>query len=124
MSRCRFLVDECLPSSLVRGLRRRLPDVSVLQVGTPPAPPKGSSDTNLLLFCEHERRILISADRATLPDFIRRHLEAGRHTSGVLLIGPNASLGLILEELSLVYEASEDVEWADVLYYLPFSPVG
>lgn len=120
MSRCRFLVDECLPSSLVRGLHRRLPGVSVFQVGNAPAPPKGSSDADLLLFCEYERRILISADRATLPDFVRRHLEAGRHTNGVLLIGPNVSLGLILEELSLVYEASEDVDWDDVLYYLPF----
>ena len=52
MSRCRFLVDECVPSSLARGLRRRVPAVSVLQVGDPESPRKGASDSDLLEFCE------------------------------------------------------------------------
>lgn len=121
MSRCRFLVDECVPSALARGLRRRLTDVSVLQVGDPQAPPKGTSDADLLLFCEDEKRLLITADRATMPDCIKDHLRRGRHTWGVLVVGADVSLGYVLEELSLVYEASEDAEWIDVLYYLPFS---
>jgi hypothetical protein len=121
MSRCRFLVDECVPSSLVRGLRRRLPRVSALQVGGSEAPPKGTADPGLLEFCEAHHLLLITADRATLPDHVADHLRRGRHTSGILVIGPNASLGLILDELTLVYEASEDFEWADLLYYLPFS---
>jgi len=121
MSRCRFLVDECVPASLVRGLRRRLADVSVIQVGEPEAPPKGTGDLELLVFCEEQRRLLITADRATVPDCVRLHLERGRHTWGVLVVGPDASLGLILDELSLVYGATEDTEWVDVLYYLPFS---
>jgi hypothetical protein len=67
MSRCRFLIDQCVASSLARGLRRRLPEVSVIQVG------------------------------------------------------PNLSLGQILDDLTLIYEASEDSEWIDVLRYLPLS---
>jgi len=121
MSRCRFLVDECVPSALTRGLRRQLPGVSVLQVGSPDAPPKGTSDTQLLELCAREKRILITADRATMPDCVREHLQAGQHTWGVLVVGSDVSLGRILDELSLVYEASEDSEWVDVLYYLPFS---
>ncbi len=121
MSRCRFLVDECVPSALVRGLRRRLPGISALQVGEPPAPPKGTSDAELLTYCEQEQRLLITADRATMPDCIKDHFGRGRHTWGVLVVGADASLGHVLEELALVYEASEDAEWTDVVYYLPFS---
>jgi len=50
MSRCGFLVDECVPSALVRGLRRRCADVSVLQVGEPGAPTKGASDEQVLVY--------------------------------------------------------------------------
>jgi hypothetical protein len=121
MTRCRFLVDECVPSALARGLRRWLPDVLVLQVGEPQAPKKGTPDAELLAFCEKEKRLLITADRSTMPDCVEHHLQEGGHTWGVLLVGPEASLGQVIEELSLVYEASEDAEWIDVLYYLPFS---
>jgi hypothetical protein len=121
MSRCRFLVDECVPSSLARGLRRRLPEVTVLQVGEPNAPAKGSSDPELLQFCERHRQLLITTDRATMATWVSEHLRAGHHTSGVLFIGPNASLGQILDDLTLIYEASEDSEWVDVLRYLPLS---
>jgi len=121
MSRCRFLIDECVPTALMRGLQRRLPDVSVLQVGKPQAPAKGSDDVDLLKFCERERWLLVTADRATIPDHVGAHVRGGRHTWGVLVVGSQMSLGQVLDELSLVYEASEDADWIDVLYYLPFS---
>ena len=98
-----------------------MPDVSVLQVGDPESLPRGAGDSDLLEFCEDQRRLLITADRSTMTDHIRKHLGEGRHTWGVLLIGPNASLGQILDDLCLVYEATEDSEWVDVLHYLPLS---
>lgn len=121
MSRCRFLIDECVPSSLVRGLRRRLPEVSVAQVGELQAPPKGISDQGLLKSCEANQRLLVTADRASMVRWVKEHQQAGGRTWGVLLIGPNASVGQILDELTLIYEASEDSEWTDVLLFLPLS---
>ena len=119
MSRSRFLVDECVPSSLVRGLRRRLPDVSVLQVGEPETPPKGTADLQLLKFCEQQCRLLITADRATMVDCVAEHLHLGHRTWGILVIGPNTSLRQVLDELTLIYEASEDHEWVNAFLYLP-----
>jgi hypothetical protein len=121
MSRCRFLVDECLPNSLTEGLRRRISGIDVQQVGEADAPAKGESDPELLGFCERERLLLITADRATMPNFIAQHLGRGGHTWGVFVVGPDSSLSLILDDLSVVYEASDDSEWIDVLEYLPFS---
>ncbi len=94
----------------------------MFQVGEPDAPAKGASDQHLLEVCEGERRLLVTADRATMADWVRKHERAGHHTWGVLLIGPNASVGQILNDLTLIYEASEDSEWIDVLLYLPLCP--
>jgi hypothetical protein len=121
MSRCRFLLDECLPSSLWRGLQRHYPRISAFQVGGESAPPKGILDPDLLRFCERERLLLVTADKATFPDHLRRHFEAGGHTWGILIVGPDDSLSRILEDLSIIHEATEDEEWRDVLYYLPLS---
>jgi predicted nuclease of predicted toxin-antitoxin system len=119
MNRCRFLVDECVPSSLVRGLRRRLPDVSVVQVGEAATPPKGTPDPELLEFCEQEQRLLITADRATMAACVAEHLRLGHRTWGILVIGPNMSLAQVLDELVLIYEAAESHEWINALLYLP-----
>ena len=119
MSSCRFLVDECVPHALTRGLRRRLPDVSVLHVGEPDSPAKGTSDAELLEFCEQQHRLFITADKATVPDCVRLHIESGRHTWGVFVVGSDTSIGRVLDELMLVCEASKSREWVDVLCFLP-----
>jgi hypothetical protein len=97
MSRCRFRVDECVPSSLVEGLRRHVPGIKVWYVGDADAPSKGTPDPELLAFCEEHRLLLITADRATMSDFLYEHIARQRHTWGVFVIGPDSSLSLILE---------------------------
>ena len=37
------------------------------------------------------------------------------------MIGPDVSLGHILDDLSLIWETTEDEEWIDIVWYLPFS---
>jgi hypothetical protein len=121
MSRCRFLLDECLPSSLWRGLQRHHSEVIAFQVGRDSAPSKGILDPALLEYCERERLLLVTADRTTLPDHIRGHHANGDHTWGVLVVGPDASLARTIEDLAIIYEATEADEWFDVLFYLPIS---
>lgn len=119
MTRCRFLIDECVPAAVARGLRRRLAEVSVVQIGEPEAPAKGASDETLLDYCSRDRRILVTADRATMPNHIGEILATGGHTAGVLIIDLEQSLSHVLDDLCLIYEASEQSEWTDILFYLP-----
>jgi len=123
MSRCRFLIDECVPGSLIRGLARHLPEVSAVQVGDPDAPRKSTPDPQLLEFCEQEKRLFVTVDRASVPGYVRDHLEGGHHTWGVLVIGRRMFVGQILDELTLIYEVSEDTEWIDVLLLFALVPV-
>jgi Domain of unknown function (DUF5615) len=121
MTQCRFLIDECIPSALTRGLRRRIPLASVVQVGEADAPLKGTGDPDLLQFAEREQLLFITADRSTMIGHIEQHFLAGHMTWGVLLVSPRSSYGDILDDLCLIFEASAAEEWQNVLRNIPFS---
>jgi hypothetical protein len=120
MSRCSLLIDECLPHSVNRGLLRRLPDVSLLRVGEEDAPAIGATDAELLAFCEQHQRILVTADRSTMPVQVQRYAAAGGQTWGVLVARPHCSLHELIDHLELVIDASESEEWINRYEYVPF----
>lgn len=121
MTQCKSLVDECMPRSLTRGLRRRLPSASILQIGDVDAPSKDTGDPELLQFAEREERLFITADSSTMIGHIEQHLLAGHMTWGVLLVNPRSSFGDILDDLRLIFEASAAEGWRNVLRNIPFS---
>ena len=120
MSSPRFLVDECVSLPLVLALRRREPLMDLLRVGEAGAPPKGTRDPDLLLTAEATGRILLSDDKNSLPQHIRRHLAAGRHSCGVLLMKQGFALARFLHDVLLIWHATMADEWVDQLVYLPY----
>ncbi|MBI3303914.1 MAG: hypothetical protein HYZ72_17755 [Deltaproteobacteria bacterium] len=50
---------------------------------------------------------------------MRAHYAAGHHLPGILLLRRGASLGQIIEQLYLLWVASEAEECTDRLLYLP-----
>lgn len=121
MSRVRFLIDESVRLSVVAALRRIEPLIDVARVGQSEVPGFGTSDADLLCFCEETHRLLVSSDRGTLPDHVADHLAAGRHMWGVLLIVTGCTYRELLDELLVIWSASEAEEWQDTLHYLPLS---
>jgi Domain of unknown function (DUF5615) len=121
MSRVRFLIDESVRLSVVAALRRIEPLIDVIRVGQSEGPSFGTSDAELLCYCEETRRLLVSSDRGTFPDHVADHLAVGRHSWGVLLIVPGCTYRELLDELLVIWSASEAEEWQDTLHYLPLS---
>ena len=119
MSQVAYLLDENLPAALETGLLRREPILGVVRVGQEGGPPVGTGDRDLLLVCESQQRLLVSRDRSTMVGHVARHLEAGRHTFGVFLARRRTTLHEIIEDLVVVWSASEAEEWRDQLLYLP-----
>ena len=119
MSQVQFLIDESLPLSLVAGLRRREPAIEVRRVGQDLIPSFGTPDPEILRFCEQNERLFVSLDRASIPDHVSAHLASGHHTSGVLLVTRQCTLRSIIDDLVIIWAASERDEWKDVLMYLP-----
>ena len=87
---------------------------------TSAAPANGSSDVDLLSFCEAHRRILVTADRATRIGAVKEHHRAGGETWRVLLVRPRSELARVIEDVTIILEASQAEEEKNVVQYIPF----
>ena len=114
-----FLLDENVPLLLKRALLRREPRIDILRIGDAQSPPLGIPDPELLLFLEQSRRLLITLNRASMPAHLYSHHAAGRHTWGVLWVRKNTATRQLVEELVLIWEASEAEEWIDFTGDIP-----
>lgn len=116
----RFLLDENLSPQLQAGVWRRIGAVDILRVGDRGAPPLETPDEELLRYLEGEQRLLVTNNRTSMPDHLVAHHSAGGHHWGLVWIRPGASLGQVIETLTLIWQASEAEEWRDRLEWIPF----
>ena len=116
----RFLLDENLDPKVKVATLRLNPTVDVLRVGDQGVPLLSTADPDLLRFCEVAQRILVTADRTTIPDHINAHLAAGGHFWGVCLLRDGFSIYRVAQELLLIAEASTAEEWLDRIEWIPF----
>ncbi|MBM4456854.1 MAG: hypothetical protein FJ011_03630 [Chloroflexi bacterium] len=65
-----FLLDEHLSPRLKTALLRLAPTADVLRVGDPSAPALGTLDPELLRYLEISQRMLVTANRASMPAHI------------------------------------------------------
>jgi len=122
MSQVRYLIDESARLSVVAALRRAEPTMDVWRVGQASMPPFGTLDPDILVFCEQQQRVLVSLDRASMLDHVAAHHATGGHTWGVLLVTRRCTLRQLLDDLILIWTASEAEEWCDTIHYLPLFP--
>lgn len=119
MSRIRYLLDENTPHAIRDQLLQRKPEMEVLAVGDVMAPAFGTPDPELLRWIEQEGYVLVSRNRRTLSQHLREHLEAGGHVPGIFLLRRRSSLGHIIEDLILIWEAGDPEEYRDRVEFLP-----
>jgi hypothetical protein len=119
----RFLLDEHLRGPLWSAIQRynahgQWP-LDVARVGDSDELPLGLPDPDILLWTERNQYLLVSRDKSTLPDHLRKHLELGNHCPGVLLLSARASIADVIDFLTLVAHASEAIEWKDRVHFVP-----
>jgi len=115
----RFLLDENLSPRIKIALLRYNPAIDVLRIGDPNAPALGTPDPDVLNYLEVSQRILVTFNRASMPDHIKAHWASGGHLWGIIWIRSNTPVGLLAKELFLIWEASESEEWIDRLSWIP-----
>jgi hypothetical protein len=74
-----------------------------------------------LLWCEANGFLLVTANRTSIPAHLRAHLTAGHHVPGILVLNPGMTMGATIDELLLIWGASEAKEYRDLLLYLPLT---
>ena len=114
--RVRFQADADLDGRILRGLRRVAPEIDILTAGH--AGLAGLDDAEVLRIAAESGRILVSQDRRTMPAYFAR-FSAGAESPGVILLREATPISTAIEELVLIWNASEAEEWVQRLVWIP-----
>ncbi|MCK4765697.1 MAG: DUF5615 family PIN-like protein [Candidatus Aminicenantes bacterium] len=115
----RYLLDENVTPVLRTELLRLETRIVVWKVGDPGAPAWGTDDPAILRWCEENFFLLVTNNRKSMPQHLAEHLSDGGHVPGIIELKPNMSIGETIEELLLIWGASEPGEYRDLIIYLP-----
>jgi len=113
----RFLADADLNKAIVSGVARREPAIDFLTAHA--AGLRRREDLEVLALAAEQRRVLVSHDVGTMPAHFHAFRNAGNHSSGVFLVAQSLDIGTVIEELLLIWLASEASEWENRLEWLP-----
>src|ERR1700674_4802177 len=110
--RVRFQADADLDGRILRGLRRAAPEIDIRPAGDAGLADLG--DPEVLRIAADSGRILVCQDRRTMPAHFALFL-VGAHGPGVILLREATPISTAIEELVLIWNASEAEEWVDRL---------
>jgi len=105
---------------VIVALKRQHDAIEVIRIGSADAPPFGASDSDILVFSEAQRYVLVTDNRATMPVHFTDHPAAGRHHWGVVVLSRELPVGQLAVEVYLFWEASEAEEWIDHVEWIPY----
>lgn len=114
-----YLLDEHIPPVYQTQLLYHEPSLTVLAIGDEGAPARGTSDPELLHWCEQNNFSLITNNRKSMPQHLADHLAEGHHVPGIFTIDLNMPMRVVLEELILIAAASYEDEFLDQIVYVP-----
>jgi len=114
-----FLADANFNDRIVKGCRHREPALDFLSANE--AKLKGLPDPEVLAIATAQNRILVTHDIQTMPRHFGEFLAAGHFSPGVLLVSRVTPIGRVIEELVLIWAASEPDEWRNRIVKIPQS---
>jgi hypothetical protein len=115
----RLASDADVRGEIIRGLRRRLPEIDLVRAQD--ALPEGTPDLDVLAWAATENRILITNDRNTMVGFAYQRVAAGGPVPGVIVTTNEQSIGSAIDDILLIAECMPEVEIRDqVVVFLPY----
>ena len=113
----RLAADENFNNDIVRGLRRRRPDLDIVRVQE--AGLSGAVDHDVLEWAAREGRVLLTHDVSTMTRYAYERVEAGLPMPGVFQVSRGISLTTVIDDILLIAECSTAGEWEGQVRYLP-----
>ena len=114
--RIKFQADADLDGRVLRGLRRVAPEIDIQSAKAAGIP--SLDDLEVLRIAALSDRILVSQDRRTMPAHFARYATLAR-SPGVLLLRETVSIVAAIEDLLLIWSASERDDWVNHLVWIP-----
>lgn len=112
-----FAADENFNNDIVRGLRRRMPDLDIVRIQD--AGLSGADDPTVLEWTALERRILLTHDVSTITHFAYNRVLEGKPMPGVFEVSRDVPIRVAIEDILLLAECSLENEWESQVRYLP-----
>lgn len=112
----KFQADADLNEDIVTGVLRKIPEID-FQTATE-AKLTGITDENVLETAARENRILVTHDRKTMPKYFAEFIQT-QNCPGVLIISQKLEISAAIEELILIWTASEAEEYINTIRQLP-----
>jgi len=116
MSRPRFLAEHDFNDHIVRGVLRNEPALEFLRVRE--LGMEKSSDKEILGYARAQELIVVSHDVNTMAAEAHGRLERGETIQGLFLVHQRTGVAQIIEELVLIWAASEAKEWTNQVWFL------
>ncbi|HRX02695.1 MAG: DUF5615 family PIN-like protein [Anaerolineae bacterium] len=113
----RLLADENFSGHIVRGLLHRRPELMLVRVQDVGL---GEADDPVILeWAAAHGHILLTHDRATVPDYAYQRVVSGQQMPGVFVVNDRISLRQVIDEICFLDEYTEQNEWDCLVVYLP-----
>jgi Domain of unknown function (DUF5615) len=109
--------DENFNNDIVRGLRRRQPDVDILRIQDVGL--SGADDPTVLAWAAQEGRVLQTHDVSTITHYAYERVREGKPMPGVFEVSRDLPIGRVIDELLLLVAYGLDGEWGRQVQYLP-----
>jgi hypothetical protein len=113
----RLLADESFSGDIVRGLLLRRPDLDIVRVQDIGL--SGADDPAVLAWAAENNRIVLTHDRATMPDCAHRRVVDGATMPGLWVLSARLPVGQAIDEILLAVSCTEQAEWARLVMHLP-----
>jgi hypothetical protein len=117
VNRPRFFADHNLDQQIVDGLLREEPTIEIIvarDIGLDRTP-----DPEILSHAAEEGWVVVTHDVNTMTKFAGERLARGEAMAGVIIVPALLSVGRAIEELMLIWSASEAAEWEDQVVFVP-----
>jgi hypothetical protein len=117
MSRAKFLADHDLTEAIVLGVRRREPAIEFLRLREVALADR--PDAEVLDHAASAGFLLVSHDVNTMTAHASARMKAGLQMPGVFLAHQADPIGPTIDDLILIWAASEAEEWLGQIVFLP-----
>jgi hypothetical protein len=113
----RLLIDQDFDQDILRGLRRRVPDLDAVTAYE--VEMSEASDPELLAWAAEAGRILVTHDRRTMTSHAAQRLAAGDDTAGVIVVSRRIPISTAIDDLEIAVTCSEPEEWQNLIRHIP-----
>jgi hypothetical protein len=112
-----LLSDENFNGDIIRGLFLRCPALGLVRVQDVEL--LEMDDPTILAWAASHQRILLTHDRATMPDFAYERLAKGEVMAGMFVVNDRMPMRQAIDELLLLVDCTKQEEWQGIVLYLP-----